>query len=219
MARRGEPAAGPDRPERRGRSRSRAPEARERLFRRPFRTERGRRPRTGGALLIAVAAFALVVVLTLLSVASCGGEPLLRIPVVDLLLACIPLELPQCSWLCLRSMPANRLRTLLVSALAVVWLLFYPNAPYLFTDFIHIVEKTWIRSDPTEWLGGPGHPLYDIVMSAAFALSATSWHLFCPCGWKAGSWNPCGGAASSGSSLFWRVCWPGSASISAGSPG
>jgi len=54
-------------------------------------------------------------------------------------------------------------------ALAVAWLFFYPNAPYILTDFIHLI-RTPVRVQP-------GHPLitenallwYDIILHACFA--------------------------------------------------
>ena len=59
-----------------------------------------------------------------------------------------------------------------LSALAVCWLLFYPNAPYIFTDFIHLVNRTWIRGgtdierETLFW--------YDLVLCSAFAFMGHS---------------------------------------------
>ena len=120
--------------------------------------------------LIAVAGLALVGCITLLAVRFfVVRDPFYLFLGTNLLLACIPLAMATVQLTLIRGMASCGLRTLLVSACAIVWLLFYPNAPYLFTDFIHIVEKTWIRGDPTEWLGVRGLLWYDIVMSAAFA--------------------------------------------------
>lgn len=48
-------------------------------------------------------------------------------------------------------------RSLVASALGIVWLLFFPNAPYMLTDFIHLRES-------------PSTPLwYDGLMLSAFA--------------------------------------------------
>lgn len=120
--------------------------------------------------LIAVAGLALVGCITLLAVrVFVVRDPFYLFLGTNLLLACIPLVMATVQLTLIRGMAPCGLRTFLVSACAIVWLLFYPNAPYLFTDFIHIVEKTWIRGDPTEWLGVRGLLWYDIVMSAAFA--------------------------------------------------
>jgi uncharacterized membrane protein len=62
-----------------------------------------------------------------------------------------------------------RLRALVAWATAFLWLAFYPNAPYIFTDFIHVVNKTFLRARPAEWLGMNAFIWYDLLMTAAFA--------------------------------------------------
>ncbi|MFA6508092.1 MAG: DUF1361 domain-containing protein [Treponemataceae bacterium] len=61
----------------------------------------------------------------------------------------------------------------LLALLSVLWLVFYPNAPYIFTDFIHVVNRTWLRSgtviiekDTLLW--------YDLVLCSAFAFMGHS---------------------------------------------
>lgn len=54
----------------------------------------------------------------------------------------------------------------MIAGLSVCWLVFYPNAPYIFTDFIHLVNRTWIRASDFDketllW--------YDLVLCSAFA--------------------------------------------------
>jgi uncharacterized membrane protein len=120
--------------------------------------------------LVAVTGLALVGCLSLLAVrVVVMGDPFYLFLGSNLLLACIPIAMATVQLAMLRGMAPCRGRSILIAACAVIWLLFYPNAPYLFTDFIHIVEKTWIRSDPSDWLGVRGLLWYDIVMSAAFA--------------------------------------------------
>ena len=63
----------------------------------------------------------------------------------------------------------GRLRSLLLVPAALLWLLFYPNAPYIFTDFIHVINKVYLRVAPSEWVGLNALIWYDIVMNAAFA--------------------------------------------------
>ena len=51
----------------------------------------------------------------------------------------------------------------------VAWLIFYPNAPYIFTDFIHVVRRAGLGSVAAPWLSEYDLLWYDIVMNAAFA--------------------------------------------------
>lgn len=49
------------------------------------------------------------------------------------------------------------------------WLVFYPNAPYIFTDFIHVVRRAGLGSLAARWLSEYDLLWYDIVMNSAFA--------------------------------------------------
>ena len=53
-----------------------------------------------------------------------------------------------------------RLRPIAV-LLGLLWLLFYPNAPYILTDFIHVIEDAGALTNALLW--------YDIILHAAFA--------------------------------------------------
>jgi uncharacterized membrane protein len=48
-------------------------------------------------------------------------------------------------------------------------LLFFPNAPYLFTDFIHVVRKANLGYVAADWLSPMDLLWYDIVMNSAFS--------------------------------------------------
>jgi uncharacterized membrane protein len=63
----------------------------------------------------------------------------------------------------------RRIQVALAAPAALLWLLFYPNAPYIFTDFIHVINKVYLRVAPSEWVGLNALVWYDIVMNAAFA--------------------------------------------------
>ncbi len=51
----------------------------------------------------------------------------------------------------------------------VVWLVFYPNAPYIFTDFIHVVRRAGLGTVSASWLSVHDLLWFDIVMNSAFA--------------------------------------------------
>src|SRR5687768_6964287 len=72
----------------------------------------------------------------------------------NLLLAWIPLLLAVAAYV-----RARRRLDLVVAVLLVPWLLFFPNAPYLLTDFVHLDE-------------GPAPLWYDGLMLSAFAWTA-----------------------------------------------
>jgi uncharacterized membrane protein len=64
---------------------------------------------------------------------------------------------------------AGAAKRLAAVILAFLWLAFYPNAPYIFTDFIHVINKTYLRGAPVEKLGLNALLWYDLLMNAAFA--------------------------------------------------
>lgn len=51
----------------------------------------------------------------------------------------------------------------------LAWLVFYPNAPYVFTDFIHVVRRANLGTVAMPWLSQADLLWYDIVMNSAFA--------------------------------------------------
>ncbi len=61
--------------------------------------------------------------------------------------------------------------------LALLWLVFYPNAPYIFTDFIHIANKTFVRSG-TSVLKQETLLWYDLTLCSAFAFLGHAVGLF-----------------------------------------
>jgi uncharacterized membrane protein len=65
--------------------------------------------------------------------------------------------------------PPGRRRAWALAPLALLWLIFYPNAPYIFTDFIHVIERTYLKAGPPERIGIDAMLWYDLVMTAAFA--------------------------------------------------
>jgi uncharacterized membrane protein len=79
------------------------------------------------------------------------GDAYYRFLVWNLILAWVPLVLAMGAYA-----RARRHVDLTVAVLLVPWLLFFPNAPYLLTDFIHLGE-------------GPAPLWYDALMLSAFA--------------------------------------------------
>jgi uncharacterized membrane protein len=79
------------------------------------------------------------------------GSSYYRFLIWNLTLAWVPFVLAVAAYA-----RARRAVDLLVWALLVPWLLFFPNAPYLLTDFIHLDE-------------GPAPLWYDALMLSAFA--------------------------------------------------
>jgi uncharacterized membrane protein len=63
----------------------------------------------------------------------------------------------------------SRRKVLISIPVALLWLVFYPNAPYIFTDFNHVINRTYLRAAPSDWLGLNALLWYDLLMNAAFA--------------------------------------------------
>jgi uncharacterized membrane protein len=80
------------------------------------------------------------------------GDAYYRLLVWNLILAWVPLLLAMAAY----GRARRRRRDLTLGVLVVLWLLFFPNAPYLLTDFIHLGE-------------GPAPLWYDALMLSAFA--------------------------------------------------
>ena len=79
------------------------------------------------------------------------GDSYYRFLVWNLILAWVPLVFAMAAYASARRRLHGR-----VAALLVPWLLFFPNAPYLLTDFIHLGD-------------GPAPLWYDALMLSAFA--------------------------------------------------
>src|SRR5262249_39956717 len=82
------------------------------------------------------------------------GDPYYRFLVWNLMLAWVPLAIALAAY-----DRARRHLDVVVGALGVLWLLFFPNAPYMLTDFIHLPE-------------GPAPLWSDALMLSSFAWTA-----------------------------------------------
>ncbi len=87
--------------------------------------------------------------------------------VLNLALACVPYLIAVAGSLAVQAAAPGRPRKLMVAPFALAWLVFYPNSPYILTDFIHVVNRTYLRSGAG--IGNDTMLWYDLVMNAAFA--------------------------------------------------
>ncbi len=78
----------------------------------------------------------------------------------NLFLAWLPLIVSMAAYRAGR-MPAGMPKLLLLAALGAGWLLLYPNAPYLTTDFIHLIFRFYDRDSLILW--------YDLVVFFLFS--------------------------------------------------
>lgn len=87
----------------------------------------------------------------------------------NLLLAAIPVLVARYGALFTTGGPTKRIARTVGLVSFFVWLVFYPNAPYLFTDFIHVIRRSGLGAVAQPWLSAADLQWYDIVMNAAFA--------------------------------------------------
>jgi len=87
----------------------------------------------------------------------------------NLVLAAVPVLIARYgTMLASRQTTPKRSRVFAIGSF-MVWLVFYPNAPYVFTDFIHVVRRANLGAVALPWLSQADLLWYDIVMNAAFA--------------------------------------------------
>jgi uncharacterized membrane protein len=84
------------------------------------------------------------------------GDDVYRFLIWNLALAWIPLLLAVAA-----AVAARREAHVAVAAAGILWILFFPNAPYVLTDFVHLDE---VRTTAPLW--------YDALMIASFAWTA-----------------------------------------------
>ena len=87
----------------------------------------------------------------------------------NLFLAAVPIGIAWLGEYGVARCKAGRIAQACGLAAFFVWLLFFPNAPYLFTDFIHVVRKANLGYVAADWLSPMDLLWYDIVMNSAFS--------------------------------------------------
>ncbi|MBU0928616.1 MAG: DUF1361 domain-containing protein [Spirochaetes bacterium] len=87
----------------------------------------------------------------------------------NLLLAAAPVAIAWCAVEFGAMRRSGRSAKSVCLAFFVAWLVFYPNAPYIFTDFIHVVRRAGLGVVAAPWLSEYDLLWYDIVMNSAFA--------------------------------------------------
>ena len=122
---------------------------------------------------------ATVIVMPILGFAGCAllfglrtlvaGKVVYSYLVWNLFLAMVPYAIVAVGSIAARRLGTERGRAAALVPVAVLWLAFYPNAPYIFTDFIHVFNRTFLRTPASDWLGLNALIWYDILMNAAFA--------------------------------------------------
>ncbi len=116
-------------------------------------------------------ASALGCVLLLVVRVAVSGKSSYAFLVWNLVLAIVPFVVAGSgAYLVARGSGARARRVVSVAA-ALLWLAFYPNAPYIFTDFIHVFNRTFLQGRPSEWIGLNALVWYDIIMNSAFAFA------------------------------------------------
>lgn len=85
----------------------------------------------------------------------------------NLFLAWIPYTAS--SWLVIIGEKPGKTAAAVSAVLGAVWLLFIPNAPYILTDFIHIIVQPYPSGSDHGFLSGRPILWYDIILTASFA--------------------------------------------------
>lgn len=63
----------------------------------------------------------------------------------------------------------SALKSVLMIIIGFFWLLFYPNSPYIFTDFIHLINRSFGNPGQAELVDRNTMLWFDIILNIAFA--------------------------------------------------
>ena len=90
----------------------------------------------------------------------------------NLFLACVPFVISLIVIIVEQLVLTRVYKITLIILFTIPWLVFYPNAPYLFTDFIYIFNRAFLLTTPqTPLIGMEGLVWFDIILSSAFAFT------------------------------------------------
>jgi uncharacterized membrane protein len=87
----------------------------------------------------------------------------------NLFLAWVPYALALCMVFFASRIRNRRKLKLCIILVGIFWFLFYPNAPYILTDFIHLIKVQPLISDRISFITNDGILWYDIVLNSSFA--------------------------------------------------
>jgi uncharacterized membrane protein len=62
-------------------------------------------------------------------------------------------------------------RRILIGGIGLMWLVFYPNSPYIFTDLIHVINRSWLTTGAAEWLTPDSLLWYDVILTMMFSFT------------------------------------------------
>lgn len=68
-----------------------------------------------------------------------------------------------------RRLPKPGAKRVFVSLLTLFWLIFYPNSPYIFTDLIHVVNRSFGYTGRSEWVSANTLLWFDLIVNSTFA--------------------------------------------------
>jgi uncharacterized membrane protein len=106
------------------------------------------------------------------------GRGIFSFLVWNLFLAWIPLGVSLFILLLNPGKESGRPLKTIAIVLSFVWLIFYPNAPYILTDIVHLLRLGMYYRDMNELVTANALIWYDIILNAAFAITSHVLGLF-----------------------------------------
>lgn len=92
------------------------------------------------------------------------GERMYFFMAINLFLAWIPYAI-SCAMLLISNFKESKICTLSLLPLGALWLLFFPNAPYLFTNYVHFSGIAFFQWGSMDFML---QPWYDFILFTSF---------------------------------------------------